>query len=182
MASDPPNEPFHLGPDPSASRADGHASQTSQNAGQPGGHSGGQTGGHAGGQAADQTAGADRSNIEVELDRDARVLGMLCHLLAACGFVVPFGGVIGPLVMWLVKKDEVAFVDFHGKESLNFQITVLIPVLPLVAMLFVPFVNCLAWVALVGLAVTNLVFIILACLSTHEGNFYRYPVSLRIIE
>jgi uncharacterized Tic20 family protein len=46
---------------------------------------------------------------------------MLCHLLALGGFVFPFGSVLGPLVMWLIKREESRFVDFHGRQSMWFQ-------------------------------------------------------------
>ena len=54
------------------------------------------------------------------LSKDEKNLGMLCHLI---GIIFP---VIGPLVIWLIKKDEMAFVDYNGKEALNFQITIAI--------------------------------------------------------
>ena len=60
-------------------------------------------------------------------DQKQRTMGMLCHLLALIGIVATantFGPFIGPLIVWLVKKDEMPFVDDQGKEALNFQITV----------------------------------------------------------
>ena len=52
---------------------------------------------------------------------------VLCHLLSLCGYVgIPFGNVLGPLIWWLFKKDSDPEVDLHGKESLNFQISVTI--------------------------------------------------------
>ena len=51
---------------------------------------------------------------------------MLCHLSSLAGSVIPFGNIVGPLVVWLIKKDEYAFVDDQGKESLNFQISITI--------------------------------------------------------
>ena len=59
---------------------------------------------------------------------EEKTWGMLCHLLALTGLVIPIGVIVGPLIMWLVKKDESEFVDYHGKESLNFQITMMIGV------------------------------------------------------
>ena len=57
---------------------------------------------------------------------DERMWGMLCHLSTFAGYLVPFGNISGPLIVWLVKKDEYAFVDDQGKESLNFQISITI--------------------------------------------------------
>src|SRR6476469_8907749 len=61
------------------------------------------------------------------MDRNERMWGMFCHLAALAGYIgIPFGNVIGPLVIWLIKKEDYPFVDDQGKESLNFQITILI--------------------------------------------------------
>ena len=56
------------------------------------------------------------------LSKDEKTWAMLCHLSAVAGFVIPFGSILGPLVVWLIKKDEMPIVDLHGKKSLNFQI------------------------------------------------------------
>ena len=50
-----------------------------------------------------------------------------CHLAALAGYVVPMvGNIVGPLVVWLMKKEEYPLVDDQGKESINFQISILI--------------------------------------------------------
>ena len=64
-----------------------------------------------------------------EIPKDVRTMAMLCHLLALAGYVIPFGNIIGPLVMWLVKKEDHPFIDEQGKEALNFQITVALAVM-----------------------------------------------------
>jgi len=61
-----------------------------------------------------------------ELSNDERTFGMLCHLTALAGFVFPLGNIIGPLIVWAIKKDQYPWVDQHGKESLNFQISMTI--------------------------------------------------------
>ena len=48
------------------------------------------------------------------LSKDEKTWAMLCHLSAVAGFVIPFGSILGPLVVWLIKKDEMPFVDLHG--------------------------------------------------------------------
>src|SRR4051794_35730178 len=58
--------------------------------------------------------------------KSVRTWCMLCHLSALAGLLVPGGNVLGPLIVWLMKKDEGAEVDEHGKASLNFQISVFI--------------------------------------------------------
>jgi uncharacterized Tic20 family protein len=123
--------------------------------------------------------------------------GMLCHLLALTALVgVPFGNILGPLVIWLIKKEEHPFIDKCGKESLNFQITAtlaglalglvavvstfiaVIPVVGLVSFLVLPLV------ALAGLAlmVAVIAYTIIASIKASEGTQYVYPYSLRLIK
>src|ERR1035438_7123864 len=61
-------------------------------------------------------------------ESQARMWNMLCHLSALAGFVIPFGNILGPLIIWQIKKNEFPSVDIHGKAALNFQITVIIAV------------------------------------------------------
>ena len=57
---------------------------------------------------------------------EERTWSIAAHLSALAGLFIPFGSVLGPLVVWLVKRNEMPMVDRHGKEALNFQITVTI--------------------------------------------------------
>lgn len=107
-----------------------------------------------------------------------RTMGMLCHLLAFSGYIIPFGHIIGPLVIWLVKKDESAFVDAAGKESLNFQITVTIASLICLPLVFI----LIGIPLLIAVAIANVVLVIIAAVKTNEGVAYRYPYSLRLIK
>jgi len=113
-----------------------------------------------------------------EPTKDERTMGMLCHLLALCGYVIPLGNIIGPLVLWLIKKDEMPFVDDQGKESLNFQITMTL------AMIVSALLICVAvgMVLLPVVAVIDLVFIIIAAIKANAGERYRYPICLRLIK
>lgn len=106
------------------------------------------------------------------VSKDARTWAMLCHLLAI------FTGFIAPLIIWLIKKDEDAFVNSHGKEALNFQITVAIAMVVSWLLLFVV-VGCFLMPAV---WVVNIVFCILATIKANSGQAYRYPVSIRFIK
>jgi uncharacterized Tic20 family protein len=101
-----------------------------------------------------------------------------CHLSALAGFVVPaFGHVLGPLIVWLIKRGESPEIDVHGKEALNFQISMLIYNL-------VAGVLCLLLIGFALLAVLhilNVVFVIIAALKASEGQMYRYPLTIRLI-
>lgn len=109
-----------------------------------------------------------------------RTLGMLCHLLAFCGFTcIPFANIIGPLVLWLIKKDDSAFVNDQGKESVNFQITV---TLGFVICLCLMPVGGIGGVLALVLMIVNVVFIIIAMIKANGGEMYRYPFAIRLVK
>ena len=104
---------------------------------------------------------------------------MACHLVALSGFIVPFGNVLGPLVVWLIKKDTMPLVDQHGKEALNFQITVLLAVIISALLVFVLIGFLLLFVVGIG----ALVLTIMAAVKVSNGELnYRYPFALRLIK
>lgn len=111
-------------------------------------------------------------------DKEARNWAMGAHLSALLGYVVPFGSIIGPLVIWLVKKDESSYVDSQGKEALNFQITMLMAAIVSIILMFV----LIGFLLIFLVAVFNLIMIIIAAIKVSEGADYRYPVSLRLIK
>ncbi|TXH10386.1 MAG: DUF4870 domain-containing protein [Gammaproteobacteria bacterium] len=103
---------------------------------------------------------------------------MFAHLASLVGIVIPLGTILGPLVVWLVKKDTMPFVDDQGKEAVNFNITVLIAVIVsgLLTLVLIGFVLLFA----VGIA--WLVLTIMAAMKANEGAAYRYPFTLRLIK
>jgi len=106
-----------------------------------------------------------------------RTMGMLCHLLALCGLVIPLGNILGPLVLWLVKKEEMPFVDDQGKESLNFQISIAIYGVG-AAVLSIIGIGILLGIAL---AAFWLVMVIIATVAANKGERYRYPLTIRLL-
>ena len=119
------------------------------------------------------------------LESRARTWNMLCHISALAGFVIPFGHILGPLIIWQIKKDEIPSVDSHGKASLNFQITVTIAAFVGgfaaaifsfigIGFLFFPLVM-LVW--LVGL-----ILAIIAGIKANNGEDYKYPFSLELVK
>lgn len=111
-------------------------------------------------------------------DSTDRTMGMLCHLLAFSGHFIPLGHIIGPLVLWLIKKDDSPFVDDQGKESLNFQITMTIAgvVAGILALVLIGFILLpIIWIA-------DVVLVIVATVKASQGIAYRYPFCLRLIK
>ena len=104
--------------------------------------------------------------------------GMLCHLTAFSGFLIPFGNVIGPLIIWLIKKDQMPFVDDQGKESLNFQITMLIAYIISGILMLV----LIGFLLIVVVGIFDIVMLIIASIKASEGVQYRYPYTIRLIK
>ena len=112
------------------------------------------------------------------LSAESRQWGLFAHLSALIGIVIPFGNLLGPLIVWQVKKAEMPFVDDQGKEALNFQIAVTIALLICIVLSFV--LIGLLLMPVVGSAA--LVFTIIGGIKANEGVAYRYPFTLRLIK
>lgn len=107
-----------------------------------------------------------------EISKDARMFGMLCHLLGI------FTWLVGPLIVWLIKREDDKFIDEQGKEAVNFQITLLIAyaVAGVTAAFCVGFfIGAAAWIC-------SLIFCIMGAVKANKGEAYRYPVSIRFIK
>ena len=111
------------------------------------------------------------------VDESARTTAMAAHLSTFAGLIVPFGSVIGPLAVWLTRRDRDPFIDQAGREALNFGISIAIygPVLLVAALLLVDIplliAGVIAWVVLASLAAAK----------ASEGQAYRYPLTLRLV-
>jgi uncharacterized Tic20 family protein len=107
-----------------------------------------------------------------EPTQDDKTMAMLCHLLAI------ITGFLGPLIIWLIKKDTSPFVDDQGKEALNFWISlsILMIICSITAFLCVPLIIALiAWIA-------GLIFAIQGAIRANNGVAYRYPFNIRMIK
>ena len=108
---------------------------------------------------------------------DEKNWAMACHLSALAGYLTFFGFFVGPLIVWLVKKDEYPLVDDQGKESLNFQLSLLlyyvVSALLVIVVIGIPL--------LIALAVFQLVEIIIASVRAKNGELYRYPLTIRFV-
>lgn len=109
--------------------------------------------------------------------QEERTWGMLCHLSALSAFVTGIGAILGPLIVWLIKKDQSAFVDAQGKESVNFQLSCLIYAIVSSILCFV----LIGILLLIALGVFWLVEVIIASVAANNGNYHRYPLCIRFI-
>jgi len=111
-------------------------------------------------------------------DNEEKQWALFAHLSALIGYVIPFGSIIGPLIIWQVKKNEMPFVDDQGKEALNFQITMAIAAIVCIVLMLVLIGFLLIWIV----GILDLIFIVIAAIAANNGQAYRYPFNLRLIK
>ncbi len=111
------------------------------------------------------------------VNNDEKNWAMFCHLSALVGFIIPFGNIIGPLVIWLMKKNEYPMVDVEGKKSLNFQILVSIAAFVAFLLMFV----LIGIILLPIIGILALIFVIIASIKVSKGEEYNYPINVKII-
>jgi uncharacterized protein len=109
----------------------------------------------------------------IESDPNARNLAMLAHLL---GIV---SGFVGPLLIWVLKKDTHPFVEDQAKEALNFQITIALAYFVLSIMMWIWWYF---WALFPLLSLANLALCLLAAVQASNGERFRYPVALRLVK
>ncbi len=110
---------------------------------------------------------------------NVRTWSAFCHASALLGvFLHVPGHLLGPLIVWLAKRDDSPEIDAHGKEALNFQISMLI--YNMIAVVFC--LILIGFVFLLVLWVLNAVFVIIAAIQASDGKFYRYPMTIRFIQ
>lgn len=112
------------------------------------------------------------------ISKDERNWALFCHLAGLAGYVIPFGNIFGPLLIWLLKKDQSPYIDYHGKEALNFQISFTLYLIVCVIAVFL----LVGIVLLPIVAVIGLILIVIAAVKANEGQYYRYPFTFRLID
>ena len=107
-----------------------------------------------------------------------RTFEVLCHALGFAGFVFPFGNILGPLIVWLMKKSESSSVDAHGKEAMNFQISMSIWVL----LSFASYLILVGIILFPAAILTGVILTIMGAVKASNGELYRYPLTIRFIK
>ena len=112
-------------------------------------------------------------------DKDARMWATLCHLGGFALYTgVPFGHILAPLLVWLIKREDHPLVDDQGKEALNFQISMTIYIV-----LCIPLVLLLIGIPiLMGLGIFHIVVMIIAAVKASTGVAYRYPLCIHFMK
>jgi uncharacterized protein len=138
----------------------------------------------------------EQSEQQPNQDHAGRTWSIFCHLSALSVYIgVPLGNILVPLIIWLIKKDELPQVDEHGKQSLNFQISLTIYAIlaaiafaavmmsafiiggeyaPRVVVLFIPLI-------FIFFILAHLALTIIAAIKAGEGTIYRYPLAIRFL-
>ncbi len=123
-------------------------------------------------------------------NQQARNWAMGCHLAALAAYMgIPFGNILGPLIIWLLKKDQFPLVDEHGKQSLNFQISMIIYSLLLGVAIFITAITVilipvavLLGILLAFIIIADFVLVVIATIKVSNGESYQYPFTIRFIQ
>ena len=107
-----------------------------------------------------------------------RQWALICHLSALSGYVIPFGNLIVPIIIWSMKKEEMPMVDRHGKEVINFQISMTIWMIVSAFLIFL----LIGIPLLIVLAILQVVFIIIGAIKADNGELYKYPMTIQFIK
>ncbi len=125
--------------------------------------------------------------VAPDVSDDEKTWSLIMHLTLLGHLVIPYLSIIAPIVMWMNKKDQSQYIDDHGREAVNFQITILIYsfVLPIAAAL-IGIITCGVGLLLVIPAallpyVLGLVGMIMAAMAAGRGEFFRYPMTIRFL-
>jgi uncharacterized Tic20 family protein len=112
------------------------------------------------------------------LSETERNWAMLCHLSAFAGFFFPFGGIIGPLICWMSRRDESSWVNINGKASLNFQLSMLLYMVLAVPLCFI----IIGIPIIMVLGTLKVVCIIIASVKAPKGELFRYPLAIPFLQ
>jgi len=131
---------------------------------------------------------------------------MLIHLSALANYVIPFGSLLLPLILWQTTKKDSSYIDHHGKEALNFNLSFFIYNIVAVFVLLGSilgtifsaiqaedteniagilfstggFISAIIVLSIIG--ITKLILMIIAAIKANEGNLYKYPMIIRFIK
>lgn len=112
------------------------------------------------------------------LSETERNWSMLCHLAAFAGFFFPFGAILGPMICWLSKRDESAWVNINGKSSMNFQLSILLYIVLSVPLCFI----IIGFPIIFMLLTFKVICITIASIKASKGEMFRYPLSIPFIQ
>lgn len=113
-----------------------------------------------------------------ELSQDERNMGIAVQVSSFAGYIIPFGSILGPFIVWLMKRDEMPFVDECGRNCLNFKISLMIYMMISAILMFVG----IGFILIGVLAIVDIVFTIIAAMKASEGISYKYPMTIKFLK
>lgn len=114
---------------------------------------------------------------ETSVNKEQRTWALCAHLSAFVGHFIPFGHILGPLVIWILKKEDMPFVGDQAKEALNFQISMTIYFAIGAVLIFVG----IGLLILPVLWLFDIILVIIAAIKANDGVLYRYPATIRLV-
>jgi uncharacterized protein len=128
----------------------------------------------------------ESKTYNLSITMDSNKWAMLCHASAVLGFVIPFGNILGPLIVWQLKKNEIRSVAEHGVEALNFQIFVTAAAFALmivsVVLTIIIIGPLVGMVGILGLLVFTIYYTVMASISAYKGNSFKYPYTYSFVK
>ncbi|WP_394204274.1 DUF4870 domain-containing protein [Shewanella waksmanii] len=117
-------------------------------------------------------------DLQTSLSKDDKNMGVAVHLASFSGYLIPFGSILGPLIVWLMKRDEIAFVDTCGRNCINFKLSVVVYAFIAAILMFVG----IGFILLGVLAIADIVLTIIAAMKASEGESYQYPLTIKFLK
>ncbi len=102
---------------------------------------------------------------------DEKTIGMLCHITGLIS-------IIGPIIVWLLKKDDSAFIDANGKQAINFQISIIIYTIGSVILMIVG----IGFVLIFAVGIFAFIMIVIASIKAANGEIFQYPLTLQLLK
>ncbi|MGS0674142.1 DUF4870 domain-containing protein [Shewanella sp. 0m-4] len=112
------------------------------------------------------------------MTQDEKNMGIIVQVASFSGYLVPFGSILGPLIVWLMKRDEFPLVESCGRNCLNFKISMLIYVTVSAILMLVG----IGFILIALFAIADIVFTIIAIIKASEGESYKYPLTINFIK
>lgn len=110
--------------------------------------------------------------------REERNFGVIVHVAALAVHIIPFGNILGPLIVYLMKRDDSDFVEACGKNCLNFELSVTL----YAAICLVLALVGIGFFLLGALWLFNLICIVIAAVKASEGKVFNYPLAIRFMK
>jgi uncharacterized protein len=110
--------------------------------------------------------------------KESKQMGMFLHLSQLLNLLIPVAGIVAPIVLWQIKKDEIAGLDAHGKMIVNWMISCLIYGVISTVLAFV----LVGFIGLFAIAVMGLVFPIIGGVKANNGELWEYPLTIKFLK